>query len=264
MTHLPYVMSQRGASRATKEPQRKASVRAPHRRGFMNQPFVFLGPSHVTAIALTFAAPAALSTLSRRRHDLDRAIRVALAFVIALNWALWMGLLYAKGWLNIGNEIPLNLCDWATVATFVALLWPGQLSFEVAYFWALCGTLQALITPDCKYEFPDAQFTLFFVYHGGIIAAVLYLVFGRGMRPYLSSFPRVLGWTALYAAVAGAADAMLGTDYGFLRAKPADHWTFLDLLSPWPWYLPELALAALAFMSVFYAPFFIRDRLARA
>lgn len=230
--------------------------------GFMNQPFVFLGPSHLTAIALTFITPAALSLLSRRRQNLDEAIRYGLAGVIALNWALWMYLLYAKGWLNIGNEIPLNLCDWATVATFVALVWPSQKSFEVAYFWALCGTLQALITPDCKYEFPDVQFTLFFVYHGGIIAAVLTLVFGRGMRPYPSSFPRVIGWTALYAAAAGAADAWLGTDYGFLRAKP-DHLTFLDALAPWPWYLPELALAALGFMALVYAPFFLRDRLAR-
>src|SRR5580698_3178046 len=230
----------------------------------MNQPFVFLGPSHLTAIALTFAAPAVLSMLARRRENLDAVIRLGLAFVIALNWALWMYLLYTKGWLNIGNEIPLNLCDWATVATFIALVWPGQKSFEVAYFWALCGTLQALITPDCKYEFPDAQFTLFFVYHGGIIAAVLYLVFGRGLRPYPSSFPRVIGWTALYAAAAGAADAWLGTDYGFLRAKPTDHMTFLDALLPWPWYLPELALAALAFMVLVYAPFFVRDRLAAA
>jgi hypothetical integral membrane protein (TIGR02206 family) len=228
----------------------------------MLAPFVFLGPSHLTAIALTFAAPAALSALVHRRQSLDEAIRLGLAFVIALNWALWMYLLYARGWLNIGNEIPLNLCDWATVATFIALAWPRQKSFEVAYFWALCGTLQALITPDCKYEFPDAQFTLFFVYHGGIIAAVLYLVFGHGMRPYLSSFPRVIGWTALYAATAGAADWWFGTDYGFLRAKPTDHMTFLDALAPWPWYLPELALAALVFMAVVYAPFFVRDRFA--
>jgi hypothetical integral membrane protein (TIGR02206 family) len=227
----------------------------------VNQPFVFLGTSHVTAIALTFAAPAALSTLVRRRQQYDEAIRYVLAGVIALNWIGWMVLIYAKGWLNIGNEIPLNLCDWATVATFIALVWPGQKSFEVAYFWALCGTMQALVTPDCKYDFPDAQFILFFVYHGGIIAAVLYLVFGRGLRPVPASFPRVMGWTAVYAAAAGAADAWLGTDYGFLRAKP-DHPTFLDLLSSWPWYLPELAVAAVIFMALVYAPFFLRDRLA--
>ncbi|HTW35671.1 MAG TPA: hypothetical protein VMD53_13715 [Rhizomicrobium sp.] len=59
----------------------------------MLAPFVFLGPSHLTAIALTFAAPAGLSVLSRRRQNLDEAIRLGLAGVIALNWALWMYLL---------------------------------------------------------------------------------------------------------------------------------------------------------------------------
>ncbi len=226
----------------------------------MTQPFVFLGPSHMTAIALTFATPVALSTLSRRAKtaSFDGTIRWFLAAFIAVNWLLWMLLLAARGWLNIGNEIPLNLCDWATVATFVALVSPSQKSYEVAYFWATCGTLQALITPDCVHDFPDMQFTLFFVYHGSIIAAVLYLTLGRKMRPVAQSFPRVIGWTVLYAAAAGTVDAVMRTNYGFLRAKP-DHPTFLDLLSPWPWYLPELAVAGILFMALFYAPFFVGD-----
>lgn len=228
----------------------------------MKQPFVLFGSSHLAALSVTLAVPILLAAFSRanRGEYFDRAIRRSLALLIALNWALWMGLLWFKGWLNIGNAIPLNLCDWATAVTFFALLRPSTGRFELAYFWALCGTLQALITPDCVYDFPDAQFTLFFVYHGGIIASVLYLVFGRGMRPELASFPRVLSWTLVYAAVAGAADAALGTNYGFLRAKP-DHATLLDYLSPWPWYLPELLVVGIFFMGLFYTPFALFDRI---
>jgi hypothetical integral membrane protein (TIGR02206 family) len=230
----------------------------------MLRPFVFMGASHVTAIALAFATPLALATVSRTRKSihLQNAIRWTLAVVVAVNWVAWMLLLYAKGWLNIGNEIPLNLCDWATVATFIALVRPTQKSFELSYFWGLCGTLQALLTPDCVYDFPDAQFTLFFVYHGGIIASVLYLTLGLKMRPVPMSFPRVIAWTLFYGAVAGAADAILGTDYGFLRSKP-DHLTLLSYLSPWPYYLPELVLVAIVFMGICYLPFFVADMLAR-
>ena len=197
----------------------------------MLKPFVFMGVSHVAAIARTFAAPLALAALSRTRKSLafQAAVRRTLATIVAINWIAWMLLLYFKGWFNIGNELPLNLCDWATVATIVALVRPTQKSFELAYFWGLCGTLQALLTPDCVYDFPDAQFTLFFVYHGGIIASVLYLTLGLKMRPVPMSFPRVIGWTLLYGAVAGAADAVLGTDYGFLRSKP-DHLTLVNQL----------------------------------
>jgi hypothetical integral membrane protein (TIGR02206 family) len=231
----------------------------------MLRPFVFMGASHVTAIALTFATPLVLATVSRARNSirLQDAIRLTLAAVVAVNWIAWMLLLYFKGWFNIGNEIPLNLCDWATVATFVALVWPTQKSFELAYFWGLCGTLQALLTPDCVYDFPDAQFTLFFVYHGGIIASVLYLTLGMKMRPVPMSFPRVIAWTLLYGVIAGAADWQLGTDYGFLRSKP-DHPTLLSYLSPWPYYLPELLLVAIAFMAVCYLPFFISDLIAHS
>ena len=231
----------------------------------MLRPFVFMGASHVTAIALTFATPLVLAAVSRACNSirLQDAIRLTLAAVVAINWIAWMLLLYFKGWFNIGNEIPLNLCDWATVATFVALVWPTQKSFELAYFWGLCGTLQALLTPDCVYDFPDVQFTLFFVYHGGIIASVLYLTLGMKMRPVPMSFPRVIAWTLLYGVVAGAADWQLGTDYGFLRSKP-DHLTLLSYLSPWPYYLPELLLVAIAFMAVCYLPFFISDMIARS
>jgi hypothetical integral membrane protein (TIGR02206 family) len=226
----------------------------------MLKPFVFMGASHVTAIAITFAVPLALSALSRTRNSiaLQNGIRWTLAAIVAVNWVAWMILLYAKGWLGIGNEIPLNLCDWATVATFVALVHPTQKSFELSYFWGLCGTLQALLTPDCVYDFPDVQFTLFFVYHGGIIASVLYLTLGMKMRPVPMSFPRVIAWTLFYGAVAGAVDAMLGTDYGFLRSKP-DHLTLLSYLSLWPYYLPELVLVAIVFMAICYLPFFIAD-----
>ena len=52
----------------------------------MEQPFVFMGPSHVIAIALTFATPAALTLVQRRRdsESVDRLIRYGLAAVVAV------------------------------------------------------------------------------------------------------------------------------------------------------------------------------------
>jgi len=226
-------------------------------------PFVRFGPSHWIAIALTLLAPLALMALSRGRPDRNRRIRFTLAAVLALNWAGWMLFIAAKGWLDIGNELPLNLCDWATLATLIALVHLRQETYEIAYFWALCGTTQALVTPDCRVDFPDPQFVAFFVYHSGIVAAVLWMTLGLKMRPRRESLPRVAAWSLLYAAVAGAADWLLGTDYGFLRSKPSNP-TLLDYFAPWPWYLPELVLAGMAFMLVMYAPFGAMDVLRAA
>jgi hypothetical integral membrane protein (TIGR02206 family) len=222
------------------------------------KPFVYFGASHVAALAVIPVASSLLIAFARGRVRRVKCMRWSLAALLAVNWSLWMLLLYTNGWLGVGNGLPLNLCDWATIATILCLLDPVQQLYELSFFWAFCGTLQALISPDSRFDFPDRQFVLFFVYHGAIIVSVLFLTFAARMRPYLLSLGRVTGWSLLYAAAAGLADWTLGTNYGFLRAKPA-HLSLLDFMAPWPWYLPELFGAGIFFMLLWYAPFAVAD-----
>jgi len=226
----------------------------------MGAPFVLFGASHLIAIAAAFVLPAVVAVAFRpRAHPkADQLLRWSMAALMSANWFAWIILLYEKGWLGPGNELPLNLCDWATVATVVTLLYPNQRSYELAYFWALAGTLQGMVTPDVQYDFPDVEFVLFFIFHSGIIASVLYMTFGLGWRPVPASLPRVVPWTLFYAALAGLIDWLLGTNYGFLRDKPPFASVF-NFMPDWPWYIP--VLVALGFLStaVYYAPFFIKD-----
>jgi hypothetical integral membrane protein (TIGR02206 family) len=228
----------------------------------LHVPFVLFGGPHLIALTTAFALPLAAVALlrPRTRPRFDRIFRWSIAVLLSLNWFAWMFLLYEKGWLGPGNEFPLNLCDWATVATVVTLVHPNQRTYELAYFWALAGTLQGMMTPDVTYDFPDIEFVLFFVFHGGIIASVLYMTFGLGWRPYPSSLPRVVVWSLLYAAVAGLIDWRLDTNYAFLRAKPP-FTTVFDFMPGWPWYIPVLILLGLLSTVIYYAPFLVWDRL---
>ena len=183
---------------------------------------------------------------------LDAPIRFALAALLAGGWLAWYALFWQRGWLTLNNALPLNLCDWAAAALIVALIHPRRRIYELGYFWGLGGTVQGLATPDIAREFPDAQFIFFFIEHGGIVAALLYLTLGTGLRPVPRSLPRVVLATFAYVAVAGVADVLLGTNYAFLRAKPGNP-SLLDFLSPWPWYIPELVLIGLASVLVYYA-----------
>jgi len=142
----------------------------------------------------------------------------------------------------------------------VTLIWPNQKSFELSYFWALAGTLLASITPDLEFDFPDIRFILFFFYHAIIITSVLYMTFGLKMRPDAGSIVRVVSWTVGYIAVAGTADALLGTNYGFLRAKPTVQ-TLFDSMPGWPWYIAESFAIGLVAIAVLYAPFLLLDQL---
>lgn len=225
----------------------------------MSGPFVMFGSAHLAALLLGFGAPLGLAAMARSRRRLDRPIRLGLALLLAGGLLGWYGLLWARGWLGPGNALPLNLCDWAALVLILALVKPGQRSYELGYFWGLGGTLQGLLTPDIAHGFPDPRFLFFFIEHAGIVAAVLYLTLGTGLRPAPASIPRVLAATLFYAAVAGTTDLLLGTNYGFLIAKPANA-SLMDFLAPWPWYLPELAVLGIASAFFYYAPFYLLDR----
>ncbi|MBV9991766.1 MAG: TIGR02206 family membrane protein [Alphaproteobacteria bacterium] len=226
--------------------------------------FHSFGVSHIAAMAAMLAVSALLIAAARtaRSETFDKALRWTLAFFLLADWIAYLAMFYMNGWLALGNVLPLNLCDWATIAVVVTLIRPNQKSYELSYFWALAGTLLASITPDLEYDFPDVRFLFFFFYHAIIITSVLYMTFGLRMRPVKGSIARVVGWTLAYVAAAGTADWLLGTNYGFLRAKPSVA-TLFDGMPPWPWYIAESFLIGLAAMLLLYAPFFVADRLHR-
>ena len=200
------------------------------------------------------------ATLISRNPLFERRVRLALAGLLIGTWIVWFMLLYARHWFGPGNILPMNLCDWAALLTIVTLLRPGQRSYELAYFWALSGTLQALLTPDLRYDFPDMRFDVFFLFHSGIIAAVLYLTFGARLRPWPSSLPRVVLWSLVYLGCAFAVNAIFNTNFGYLSAKPPGPSLF-DAMAPWPYYIGELAVLGLLSILLYYSPFYFADRM---
>ena len=73
------------------------------------------------------------------------------------------------------------------------------------------------------------------------------LPLGLGWRPTKGAVKRVFLLILAYAAMAMAVNYLLGTNYGFLAAKPEEA-SLLDVMPSWPWYIPVLiGLAALMF-----------------
>ena len=224
------------------------------------RPFIPFGFSHWAVLLLTVLLSLLLAGLSRRYATArgERIIRYGLAALLIADWAGLLLTFAAHGWIGIGTILPMELCDWATIACIVALIWPQPLPYALAYFWALGGTLQALLGPGMVYDFPDAEFIVYFSFHALIMIAVLYLTLGIGLRPTPAILPRVILWSLVYMASAGATNWLLGTNYGFLRAKPT-HPTLYDLMPDWPWYLPVVACVGLISIAIYYAPFFFID-----
>jgi len=221
---------------------------------------VLFGAEHLATLAVIVGTATALAVWARRASDETRnKIAIALAAALALNKTAAFWTIFAVEHQNWRDGLPMHLCDWSGIAAIIALLWRGQLAYEMAYFWGLGGTLQALLTPDLKFDFPDIRFLTFFISHGGTLVAVALLTFGMKMRPWPKSLLRILLWSNVYLIAAGTTDWLLNENYGYLRAKPASA-SLLDKLGPWPWYIASLEAVALLSFLVYYSPFFVADR----
>jgi hypothetical integral membrane protein (TIGR02206 family) len=225
------------------------------------EPFQPHGPSHLWTLAV-IAAVAVVMPLLVRRFDHSRPVAIALGIVLVAQQAVETWLRVEAGWTSAMSLLPFHLCTVTIYLTAFVLFTRNQRAYEVAYFWATGGTLQALVTPDVYFDFPHPAFLSFFAGHGTVIVAIAYATFVFGLRPRLRSIPRAMGVTAAYAAVMFLVNLALDTNFLYLMAKPGQP-SILDWLGPWPWYLLGLAGVALASMVVWTLPFVVANRLRR-
>src|SRR2546426_6848491 len=162
------------------------------------------------------------------------AATIALAIVLAeLSWQPYV--LANRSW-SAASSLPVQLCDVGGFVAAAALVWRQILLVEVAYFWGLGGTLQAVLTPDLKDHFPSFPYLQFYVTHDLVILAALFLVFGLALQPRPGAVRRTFVLTVVFAIVVGLIDLATGGNYMYLRQVPASG-SLLDLMGPWPWYL---------------------------
>ena len=227
----------------------------------MNREFHAYGTAHLSVIFLTVALPFVLAAIVRRTRSqrTESAIVVTLSVLLILNYAVYMTMAHRLGAVSWQQMLPLQLCDWGMVVVIVAMWTGSQRWFEVAYFWGIGGTLQAVLTPNLHFGFPDFRFFSFFISHCGIIVGVVFLMLTRRYRPYPMSIVRVFAWSELYFVITLIADRYSGYNYGFLLHKP-EAFSILSFLSDSrPLYLVEMQGVALLFFLGLYAPFAIVD-----
>src|SRR6266487_3778951 len=223
--------------------------------------FQAYGAAHLTVIFLTIALPFLFAAIVRRTKStrLERVIIASVSALLILNYAVYLVLVRNVGVMSWEQMLPLQLCDWGMAVVIVAMWSGNQRWFEVAYFWGIGGTLQAVLTPNLRFGFPDFRFFSFFLSHSGIIIGVIFLMLTRRYRPRPMSILRVFAWSEFYFVVTMIADQLTGFNYGFLLHKP-EAFSILNFLSDSrPLYLLEMHGVALLFFLGLYAPFAIFD-----
>jgi hypothetical integral membrane protein (TIGR02206 family) len=207
----------------------------------MQNGFRLFGHDHWTALAAVALAALIAIALARSgaaaASSIRRVVALALvsAHVVENAVALW------QGWYEV-QMLPLHLCDLAAMLAVCGLLTLDQRAVEPLYFFALAGTLPALLTPELDVGLPHFRFVIYFVEHGLTVIAPLLLVVGLRLPITRGAWLRAALLLNAFAAVIALVNQSLGTNFLYLSAKPVGPTPF-DLLGPWPIYL--LGLEAL-------------------
>src|SRR6266436_8092035 len=147
-----------------------------------------LAAQHVWTVVVIAGATAALVAAARLRPGPWTLLAArALAVVLVgdeVAWWIYLVSTHANR-AELLYALPFQLCDAAIFVSAFALWFRRQILVEVTYFWGLAGTIQAIITPDLPQHFPSFPFIQYYVAHGGVVAAALFLVVGLGQWPRL-------------------------------------------------------------------------------
>lgn len=231
------------------------------------EPFIFNPGEHIERdLFLTFEHIVALYLFGcsvvwlylHRHHVYMSQVRwiifgtLVLSEVSLIIWSVVTGV-----W-DIRYNLPLHLCTISLLSSSYMLIKNSYNVFEIIYFFALGGALQAIITPELFYTFPHFRFFHYFIAHFAIILAVLYMVwvckFTITFRSAFKSF-FVLNVIAVFVFFV---NKVTGANYMFLARKPATP-SILDWLGPYPWYILSLEIIAMVLFLLLSVPFYLKD-----
>jgi hypothetical integral membrane protein (TIGR02206 family) len=221
--------------------------------------FQLFGAAHCAILAAVVALGAVLALLQRHVLHESKWLRRGLGIFLLADGVGWYVYLAAIGQHVFPRQLPLELCNVVLYLLGIVLLTGNEGVFDVAYYWALGGSTMALLTPNLWEHFPSVSTVHFFIAHGLVVSATLYLVWSGLMRPRRGSVLRAMIAVNLLALFDGVFDAIFKTDYMYLRSKPQNV-SLLSYLGPWPWYVLAAEPVALALFLLLYWPFWRRRR----
>ena len=219
------------------------------------------------AAAVIFAIYRFREPLRGYKHE--PAFRYVLAFALICSEMSYYWRLVGMPELgpNPVENLPISVCGWAVVFCSFMVIGKSQSLFDISYFWLLCGSIFALITPTViSYTGPTRfRYYQFWAEHTLGYIAIFYMIFVHGMRPTVKSAIRSWVSLAILAVIAYIANRIIGPGANYLfMARPEDTPSILDILPPnFALRLLIMAAAITALYFVAYLPWYLKDRKAQ-
>ncbi|WP_191565522.1 TIGR02206 family membrane protein [Metabacillus idriensis] len=217
--------------------------------------FRLFSSEHLWTIVIILFLSILLFIMKKQVRLRRKSIRFFLAgflLISMLSHQLW---LVQEGAWKAKSSLPLHLSDLAVILAIVMLITKSTKLFQFMFFAGIASSVQAILTPDLgKYSFPHFQYIVFFLTHGGVIIACLFMLLAYHLRPTWSSL-----WVSVlivngYAVCIYFLNKLLDSNYLYIKKKP-DNASLLDALGEWPMYLfwmELIMIASFLFLYVLY------------
>ena len=198
-------------------------------------------------------------------EKLDTTLRWVLAFALIITEMSYYWRLVGVPSLgpNPIDHLPISVCGWAVIFCSYMIVTKNQTLFDISYFFLLCATIFALITPTViTYTGPTRfRYYQFWLEHTLGYVAIFYLMFVHKFRPTVKSAVKSFSAFAVLGFVALFANNLLGPGANYLYvARPEDTPSILDILpSNYALRLTIMVAAVLTLFFLAYLPWLIMD-----
>ena len=184
---------------------------------------------------------------------------VVLAVITFLNLVAEALVLSGTHDYDVTDDLPVYLCDLITIILPVVIYHRNRRWIGILYFWALAGTLQALITPDIDHGFPSFHFFRYFIMHCGIVMTVVFVVVTWKIVIRWKDWLNAVLFAQLYLVIIHLYNLVMKTNYSYTVHKP-DGATVLDVFGDWPWYLVGGEVMMVVLFTLLMIPFMWKRR----
>ncbi|KKB73950.1 MULTISPECIES: TIGR02206 family membrane protein [Bacillus] len=228
--------------------------------------FHFFSTPHIVTLLVIAALGVCLFVFRRTLQEpkWNRVIRYAFVTILIISeisYHSWF--IYVRSWTP-RYCLPLHLSDLSVYLVIILLLTKNLNLFKFLYFAGLGSALQAMLTPDLgRYGFPHFRFFEFFISHGLVVLACLFMVAAEKYKPTVRSLWITFLIINVYTGIIFVINRMLESNYMYMMRKPGGGASLLDVLGPWPWYILSSEAVTIVFFYLLYAPFWMKKKMER-
>lgn len=219
-----------------------------------NVPFHMWGKEHVLTILFIFLMILCLYFFRQQLQPYRKIIRLVVGWILIfsrLSLDIWY--VITDQW-SLQSSLPLELCSIASLLCGIMLITNNYQLFEIGYFIVIGGAIQAILTPDLNFGFPQYRYLQFFLDHMLLILSPLIMIWLYQFTITKKSLIKSFITLNAIAGIVFVINLLLSSNYMFLRQKPSGP-SLLDFLGPYPYYILSLEIVALIIFIILYLPF---------